>query len=324
MMTRRLVLASTSASWTAASPPPTTATSWPRKKPPSQVAQCETPRPVSSSSPATPSLRSDAPEAMITASGRYILPASSVRVSRWPASSRAILASSTWALALRTSSSNGMARSWPANFPGMARPSTSSTVATWPPNIPRPSNRVTRRPLRATCRAANSPARPPPMTATSQRFLSGLMGVRCFLRVALMPGDGGRVKHAPIAQALSEANGVEMIEQGHGELAGNAERGRDLGDQQSGLLREQWLQTAPRLFDGIAMEQDFLALRPIDGADDDAVPHQALDGTTGHCVGRDLVRPGRAKSAGAQDVGDPGRELRLILCAGAITLRPRN
>ena len=59
------------ASCSAPSPPPMTATSSPRKKPPSQVAQCDTPRPASSHSPGTPSLRTEAPVATMIAPGRW-------------------------------------------------------------------------------------------------------------------------------------------------------------------------------------------------------------------------------------------------------------
>jgi len=54
------------ASSIAESPPPTTAISWPRKKYPSQVAQVETPRPISPRSDGRPRSRADAPVAMIS------------------------------------------------------------------------------------------------------------------------------------------------------------------------------------------------------------------------------------------------------------------
>ena len=59
-----------SASSTAVLPPPITATSLPRKKKPSQVAQAETPKPDSSFSPGMPSQRAWAPVAITTASPR--------------------------------------------------------------------------------------------------------------------------------------------------------------------------------------------------------------------------------------------------------------
>ena len=54
-------------------PPPTTMTVLSRKKLPSQVAQYDTPRPCSSSSSSSPSLRGRAPVAMITLLARYSL-----------------------------------------------------------------------------------------------------------------------------------------------------------------------------------------------------------------------------------------------------------
>ncbi|GBC86197.1 hypothetical protein HRbin12_00183 [bacterium HR12] len=54
------------ASSIAVSPPPTTMSSRSRKKKPSQVAQAETPRPRSRSSPGTPSQRALAPVAMMS------------------------------------------------------------------------------------------------------------------------------------------------------------------------------------------------------------------------------------------------------------------
>ena len=57
-----------SASSTAVLPPPITATSLPRKKKPSQVAQAETPRPWNFCSLGRPSQRAWAPVAMITVS----------------------------------------------------------------------------------------------------------------------------------------------------------------------------------------------------------------------------------------------------------------
>ena len=59
------------ASSRAVSPPPTTATSRPRKKNPSQVAHAHTPRPRNSSSDSSPSHRADAPVATMTVSARY-------------------------------------------------------------------------------------------------------------------------------------------------------------------------------------------------------------------------------------------------------------
>ena len=59
------------ASAAAVLPPPTTMTDLPRKKLPSQVAQYDTPRPCSSSSRSSPSLRGRAPVAMITLLARY-------------------------------------------------------------------------------------------------------------------------------------------------------------------------------------------------------------------------------------------------------------
>ena len=55
------------ASSSAESPPPTTAIGWPRKKNPSQVAQVDTPWPISARSAGSPSRRADAPVAMISA-----------------------------------------------------------------------------------------------------------------------------------------------------------------------------------------------------------------------------------------------------------------
>mmetsp|Transcript_96358 Transcript_96358/g.272529 ORF Transcript_96358/g.272529 Transcript_96358/m.272529 type:complete len:203 (+) Transcript_96358:468-1076(+) len=60
--------AKNSASSSAVSPPPITATSSSMYKAPSQTAQVETPLPFTSSSPGAPSHRADAPVAMITAS----------------------------------------------------------------------------------------------------------------------------------------------------------------------------------------------------------------------------------------------------------------
>ena len=56
------------ASSMAVSPPPTTTTSLSRKKKPSQVAQADTPKPMSSDSEGRPSSLAEAPEAMISAS----------------------------------------------------------------------------------------------------------------------------------------------------------------------------------------------------------------------------------------------------------------
>ena len=58
------------ASSTAESPPPTTAMCWSRKKNPSHVAHHETPRPESSSSRGSPSLRYADPIAKITLRAR--------------------------------------------------------------------------------------------------------------------------------------------------------------------------------------------------------------------------------------------------------------
>ena len=55
------------ASSMAESPPPTTAMCWSLKKKPSQVAQVDTPRPVSSASPGMPRWRGAAPVARMTA-----------------------------------------------------------------------------------------------------------------------------------------------------------------------------------------------------------------------------------------------------------------
>ena len=60
------------ASSSAESPPPTTAMSWSRKKKPSQVAQVDTPWPISSASRSTPSISDWAPVEMITASALYV------------------------------------------------------------------------------------------------------------------------------------------------------------------------------------------------------------------------------------------------------------
>ncbi len=59
------------ASSIAESPPPTTAISWPRKKKPSQVAQVDTPCPMSARSEGSPSSRADAPVAMMSAFAWY-------------------------------------------------------------------------------------------------------------------------------------------------------------------------------------------------------------------------------------------------------------
>ena len=68
MVTFEANLVRNSASSMAVSPPPTTISSWSRKKKPSHVAQADTPRPVSPSSPGIPSHLAEAPVAMITAS----------------------------------------------------------------------------------------------------------------------------------------------------------------------------------------------------------------------------------------------------------------
>ena len=57
-----------SASSTAVLPPPITATSWSRKKKPSQVAQADTPLPLNASSDGMPRYLAVAPVAMISAS----------------------------------------------------------------------------------------------------------------------------------------------------------------------------------------------------------------------------------------------------------------
>ena len=59
------------ASSTAVLPPPITATGWPRKKNPSQVAQALTPRPLYASSEGSPRYFAAAPVAMINASHAY-------------------------------------------------------------------------------------------------------------------------------------------------------------------------------------------------------------------------------------------------------------
>ena len=59
------------ASSIAESPPPTTTSSLSRKKKPSQVAQADTPRPRSLSSPGMSNQRAEAPVAMITDSDSY-------------------------------------------------------------------------------------------------------------------------------------------------------------------------------------------------------------------------------------------------------------
>ena len=56
------------ASSIAVSPPPTTTTFLSRKKKPSQVAQADTPKPISSASDGRPSSLAEAPDAMISAS----------------------------------------------------------------------------------------------------------------------------------------------------------------------------------------------------------------------------------------------------------------
>ena len=60
------------ASSIAESPPPTTAIGLPRKKKPSQVAQVDTPWPISARSDGRPSSRADAPVAMISVAGREL------------------------------------------------------------------------------------------------------------------------------------------------------------------------------------------------------------------------------------------------------------
>jgi hypothetical protein len=55
----------------AESPPPTTTMFWSLKKNPSQVAQVDTPRPMSSRSPGTPSSLAEAPVATMTVSASY-------------------------------------------------------------------------------------------------------------------------------------------------------------------------------------------------------------------------------------------------------------
>ncbi len=79
----------------AVSPPPMTAMSCSRKKNPSQVAQYETPRPDSSSSPGRPSLRCCEPVATITALARWTVPSESVTVLTSSLKSTALTSSGT-------------------------------------------------------------------------------------------------------------------------------------------------------------------------------------------------------------------------------------
>ena len=60
------------ASSIAESPPPTTAIGRPRKKNPSQVAQVDTPWPISARSDGRPSSRADAPVAMMSVCVRIL------------------------------------------------------------------------------------------------------------------------------------------------------------------------------------------------------------------------------------------------------------
>ena len=67
-VTRVAWLVRYSASSAAVLPPPTTTTSLPRKKKPSQVAQADTPKPLSRASLSRPSQRARAPVETMTAS----------------------------------------------------------------------------------------------------------------------------------------------------------------------------------------------------------------------------------------------------------------
>jgi len=62
----------------AVSPPPTTASSFPRKKKPSQVAQAETPAPIRARSEGRPRYLADAPVAMMSVRAATSSPSSIV------------------------------------------------------------------------------------------------------------------------------------------------------------------------------------------------------------------------------------------------------
>ena len=79
------------ASSIAVSPPPTTTSSLPRKKNPSQVAQVETPCPMRRPSPGTPIFRAEAPEAMISVLACNVASASTVIVRGGRVTSTAVI-----------------------------------------------------------------------------------------------------------------------------------------------------------------------------------------------------------------------------------------
>jgi hypothetical protein len=81
------------ASSMAESPPPTTTRRLSRKKNPSQVAQADTPRPVSRDSPGTPSHFADAPVATITVWARCSSAPTSTPNGRLPKSTAVDVAS---------------------------------------------------------------------------------------------------------------------------------------------------------------------------------------------------------------------------------------
>ncbi len=83
------------ASSMAESPPPTTATSWSRKKNPSHVAHQDTPCPDSRVSLGTPSWRYPDPMARITARARYSVPAPSRTTFTGPVRSTSTASSAT-------------------------------------------------------------------------------------------------------------------------------------------------------------------------------------------------------------------------------------
>ncbi len=105
----------------AESPPPTTMMFWSLKKKPSQVAQVETPRPMSLDSLASPISLAEAPVAMITVSASTVVSPAVTRKGRRPrstsvTSSLTISAPKRFAWLLRCSMRGGP--SMPSTKPG--------------------------------------------------------------------------------------------------------------------------------------------------------------------------------------------------------------
>src|SRR3546814_16613722 len=139
--------------------------------------------------------------------------------------------------------------------------------------MPVTSNSVTSAPSRAAWCAAVSPARPPPITATSQRFFSGLIGRQS-------PGScAGAATHAPFVDALREMDRIEMVEQRHRIFARDVERGGDFGDEPSARMQQRF-ESASRALDRIAMKNHSLSLGAIARPNHHALPKPIYDPDT--------------------------------------------